>query len=910
MYTINAINEPSLRNRWLKFGEGNLLQTHRGNPFATYRSALGLNAAIPAILIGIGAPLHAQEPASSDQEQQLPKAPRTGDIVVTATKREQTLQEIPVAVSVVSAEEIERAEVQDLLDLQTLVPSLAVRQGQTSGNTTFFIRGFGNGQNAIGLEPSVGVFIDGVYRSRSAASISDLPNLERVEVLRGPQSTLFGKNASAGVISVTTRKPQFEFGGRIESSYGNYDQRRLEAYVTGPLTEKLAASLSGNYNSRDGFFDDLGTGEDYNQRDRWGVRGDILWEPSLDISFRLIADYDKIDEVCCGVTNLIEGPTGANIRALGGQFVSEDPFSYEVNYDVVPANEIENSGVSLQGDVDLGFASLTSISAYRRNTSDSNFDADITDLSLFSAVSQQSEIETYTQEIRLQSVGSGDLIDWTVGGFYFDEKLEVANQIFNGADYRPFLDSLVGSPQVLLNLENFITQSTGTRPPTLGGAGQGLTDNGRQDNTAWSIFGTVDLNLTDRLTATFGISYTEDEKQVSLNAASTEALSALNLEQLGYAATLSQLLAGRGINPTNPVQVGAFIQTNPQVYAQIQQQALAVARGPNNPFNQLRALQPFPAFLGFPNAVEDGMSNDSSTDFTVRLAYDVTDNINVYASYATGFKATSWNLSRQSRPFAADYTAGNPVFDRFTQRPVFVTPSSSITDAGLNLTNLSSGTRFAGPENAEVYELGLKAVFDTLSFNLTVFDQTIENFQTNVFLDQGFVLANAAEQSTFGVEFDFIWNPYAGLILTGGATFLDPVYDSFPNFGAGIDVSGQQPQGIAETQFSLGGNYDFSIGSLDAFIRADWQHIGNSAFFDDPAQQAIIDAFGYTREQDLINASLGIRTQGGFAVALWARNLLDDQYLVFATPTVLQAGSFSGAAGQPRTYGVTLRRSF
>jgi len=887
-----------------------MLGAYRATLPVKHRSTLALGCALPVLLVGFAAPLHAQERADAAVEGEDTQTSQIPVIIVTATKREQTLQETPVAVSVVSAEDIERAEIQDLNDLQTLVPSLAVRQGQTSGNTTFFIRGFGNGQNAIGLEPSVGVFIDGVYRSRSAAAISDLPNLERVEVLRGPQSTLFGKNASAGVISVTTRKPQFEFGGAVEASIGNYDLRRFDAYVTGPLTPNLAAALSGNYNRRDGFFEDLGTGADYNQRDRWGVRGDILWKPSADISFRLIADYDKIDELCCGATNLVEGPTGANIRAIGGRVVSEDPFSYNVFYDVAPANKIENAGVSLQGDFNLGFAALTSITAFRSNTNDSNFDADVTDLSLFGAVSQQSEIETFTQEIRLQSTGKGNLIDWTVGGYYFDERLNVSNQIINGADYRPYLDSLVGSPQVLLNLTNLITQSTGTAPPTLGGAGQGLTDNGRQDNTAWSIFGTVDLNITDRLTATFGISYTEDEKTVSLNAVSTEALSNQNLDQLGYAASLSQLLVGRGVNPTNPAQVGAFIQTNPQIYAQLQQQALAVARGPSNPFNALRALQPFPAFLGYPNAVEDGRSTDNSTDFTVRLAYEVTDNLNVYASYATGFKATSWNLSRQSRPFPADYTAGNTVIDRFTQRPVYSTPPSPITNAGLNLVNLLPGTRFAGPEDSEVYELGLKASFSRLSFNVTVFDQTIKNFQTNVFTDNGFVLANAAEQSTFGVEFDFIWKPYAGLTLTGGATFLDPVYDSFPNFGNGIDVSGQQPQGIAKTQFSLGGNYGFTIGRLDAFVRADWQHVGDSPFFDNPAEQAIIDAAGYTRGQNLFNASLGIRTPGGLGVSLWARNLFNDQYLIFASPTVLQAGSFSGAPGQPRTFGATLRKSF
>ncbi len=191
-----------------------------------------------------------------------------------------------------------------------------------------------------------------------------------------------------------------------------------------------------------------------------------------------------------------------------------------------------------------------------------------------------------------------------------------------------------------------------------------------------------------------------------------------------------------------------------------------------------------------------------------------------------------------------------------------------------------------------------------------MFDQTIKNFQTNVFTNEGFILANAAEQSTFGVEIDFTWNPYRGLILSGGATFLDPVYDSFPNFGNGVNISGQQPQGIARAQFNLAANYNFSIGSLNAFVRSDWQHIGNSPFFDDPVQQAIIAATDYTREQNLISASLGIRTKSGFAVSLWARNLLDDQYLVFASPAVAQACSFNGAPGQPRTFGVTLRKSF
>ena len=873
------------------------------NPSAKLAAKLSGSVAVSALLLGMSAPAFAQD---TEQDQDLEVNSRVPTIVVTATKRELTLQETPVAVSVVGSEEIEKAEIQDLIDLQALVPSLTIRQNQTSGNATFFIRGFGNGSNAIGLEPSVGVFIDGVYRSRSAAAISDLPNLERVEVLRGPQSTLFGKNASAGVISVTTRKPQFELDGAVSATYGNFNAVRLDGYVTGPITENLAVQVSGNANFRDGFYEDLGNGEEYSERNRWGVRGDILWEPSLDVSFRLIGDYDKIDENCCGVSNLLDGPTGNAVRGLGGNIVAEDPFSREVFFDVVPTNEIENYGVSLQGDFELGFATLTSITAWRNNDNVSNNDSDFTDLNIFANTDTSNQIETFTQEVRLQSVGAGNFIDWTVGGFYFDERVDVLNDIRYGPDARPFFSAIAGNPALLPGLEAV----AGLPPGTFAGAGQGLADGGRQDNTAWSIFGTVDFNITDRLTATFGISYTEDEKEVSYFGSSNDSLAALNLEQIGYTATLAQILAQQGVNIQDPTSVGPFIQMNPQAYAAIQQQALAVAQGPANPFGGLSALQLFPAFLDFPNSVENGMSSDNSTDFTARLSYDVTDSINVYVTYATGFKASSWNLSRTSRPFPATFVEGNPIVDPVTQQVLAATPSSPITDAGLNTPNLVPGTRFADPEDAEVYEIGIKAAFDTFSFNLTVFDQSIENFQTNVFTPDGFVFANAAEQSTFGVEVDFTWSPLDGLLFSGGATFLDPVYDDFQNFGPGIDVSGQQPQGIAETQFNLAANYGFTIGDLDAFIRTDYTHLGDSPFFDDPADEALIRTTGFGREQNLVNLSLGISTASEIDVTLWARNLFDDEFIVFAFPGVAQAGTFNGAPGEPRTYGLTVRKSF
>ena len=173
---------------------------------------------------------------------------------MTAAKREQTLQDVPISVSVTSSDTIEKAQIVDLKDLQSVVPSLKVTQFQSAGQTNFTIRGFGNGNGNIGIESSVGVFIDGVYRSRSASAISDLPELERIEVLRGPQSTLFGKNVSAGAISVVTKRPQFDWGLRAEATAGNYGAIQANASITGPITDSIAFRAYGSVNQRDGYF--------------------------------------------------------------------------------------------------------------------------------------------------------------------------------------------------------------------------------------------------------------------------------------------------------------------------------------------------------------------------------------------------------------------------------------------------------------------------------------------------------------------------------------------------------------------------------------------------------------------------------------------------------------------------------
>ena len=231
-----------------------------GGKFASARILLSGVAAM-----AVAMPLAVQ---AQDAPEEVVEEAEGNMIIVTATKRETTLQETPVAVSVVSAETLQREQIRDLRDLQTIVPSLRINQLQSSANTNFIIRGFGNGANNAGIEPSVGVFVDGVYRSRTAAQIGDLPNVARIEVLRGPQSTLFGKNASAGVISLVTAAPSFTTEGSINLSYGNYDAGVVTGYITGPISDSLAISLAGGVNQRDGYLTDGGTGGETNDRDR------------------------------------------------------------------------------------------------------------------------------------------------------------------------------------------------------------------------------------------------------------------------------------------------------------------------------------------------------------------------------------------------------------------------------------------------------------------------------------------------------------------------------------------------------------------------------------------------------------------------------------------------------------------
>ncbi|MEL7454310.1 MAG: TonB-dependent receptor, partial [Pseudomonadota bacterium] len=644
---------------------------------------------------------------------------------------------------------IEQAQIRDLLDLQTVAPSLRVSQLQSSTNTTFIIRGFGNGANNVGVEPSVGVFIDGVFRSRSAGQIGDLANVSRVEVLRGPQSTLFGKNASAGVISVVTREPGSTFTGSAELTYGNFNQFVAKGDISGPITDQLSFGLDAGYNRRDGFFDIENLDEEINDRERYNVRGQLVYRPTDDLKFRLIGDFSNLDEACCFAGNIVAGPTVAAIGAVGGQISPEDVFSGETFLNIVPENEVDSYGFSLQGDWDVGPLTFTSITSYRGLDAFELQDVDFTSADIVNSTTDQ-DIETFTQEVRVASNFDGPL-NFLFGGFYFNEDIEQTSQLITGTDTRTFFELLTPTgPGTFLGVESAL----GFEPNSIFSPGL-LTDEAfTLDNESYSIFGTLDYDVTDRLTLTAGFNYTDDSKDFTADLTAFDELANVNLVDVGIIGGLVPFL---GASATDPAAIAAFAAdpTTAPIFA-------AVAAGAQDPTqNPLLALAPFqfqPPFLSVPNAVEDGRTDDDDFTYNLRASYDVSDNINVYFSYATGFKASSVNLSRDSRPFPADFTPGPGL-------STILAPPSNILNAGLAVPNLSIGTRTADAEEAEVFEAGIKAQFNRVGFNLAVFDQTLDDFQANVFTGTGFELQNAGQQSTVGFEFDTTIVPVDPLVL-------------------------------------------------------------------------------------------------------------------------------------------------
>jgi outer membrane receptor protein involved in Fe transport len=254
-------------------------------------------------------------------------------------------------------------------------------------------------------------------------------------------------------------------------------------------------------------------------------------------------------------------------------------------------------------------------------------------------------------------------------------------------------------------------------------------------------------------------------------------------------------------------------------------------------------------------------------------------------------------MSIDSRPFASDFVAGSPA----QGAPL---AASAIRTAGLATANLTSGTRYALPEEAKVIEFGLKAKWDRVAFNLTIFDQSIKNFQGNSFIGTGFVLSNAGKQSVKGIEFDSSVNPTDALQLRAAFVYLDSKYDSYVGSQFG-DISGQSVAGIPELSTTLGATYTLDLNEGTSLIlNADYHNESNVVINENPAWRQ------YKREVNDLSAAATLRLDSGLQLSLWGRNLTNAKYISVNFPSVVQAGSISGYPNTPRTYGASVKYKF
>lgn len=438
--------------------------------------------------------------------------PTAEPILVTARRRAEDAQDVPNALSVVGADTLNRTYTVNTAQLSQLVPTLAY-SSPNPRNTAFTIRGLGSSVVAIsqandGLEPGVGYYVDQVYHARPATAAFDLADLERIEVLRGPQGTVFGKNTTAGAINISTRLPEFRWGGEVEASIGQQGYVQARAALTGPLAgDTLAFRVSGLLTRRDGVIYNTRTGQYINTIRNDGVRGQLLFRPDSRLSIRIIGDYTEYDGNCCTQVQVRVAPTlkpaaqqyaALAAGAIPGGYAppSTNPYDRLTDIDAPIGVSTNEGGVSAIVDYTLGKATLTSVSAWRFWNWDAGNDRDYTGLPIQLVQHIPSRQDQYSQELRIAS-NSPAPVEYVAGLYYF-------NQAITG---HPI--SIYGPLATY-----WLLAASPTRKASLL---DGYQSNGTTDfrTDSYAAFAEVTWHLTGRLAVTGGLRYTDEVKNGS-----------------------------------------------------------------------------------------------------------------------------------------------------------------------------------------------------------------------------------------------------------------------------------------------------------------------------------------------------------------------------------------------------------
>ena len=426
------------------------------------------------------------------------------EVVVTATKRAQSLQDVPMAVNAFNADTIETAGINDAGDLAILTPALNINVNTNPFAARMVIRGVGTAQTDPALEPSVGLFIDGIYLGRTGLGMSDLTDIERIEVLQGPQGTLYGKNTNAGAISVITKKPSFEKSeGYIEASVGNYSMNKLTASISGPLTQNLAYRLSGNINQRDGYYDNS-AGVDFNDADDWNIQGKLQWEPTESLSILLSGSRVERDTTCCGADAVQDESVNNELAAQGLSPDSNDPYDYNVQSNADNRFAMESDLLSMTIDYDTGWGAIKSITAWNDYSYRVDQDPDRSELDILTLSNDKYSGDSFSQELRF-TASPNDNVDYMLGVFYLEQNTKRGGDepfVFIGDDI-----ITIGSQQDLpFPLPfNFLVQP-----------GDSLTVDMDQDAETIAFFGQGTWHIGDQWHITGGLRWSDEEKKSDL----------------------------------------------------------------------------------------------------------------------------------------------------------------------------------------------------------------------------------------------------------------------------------------------------------------------------------------------------------------------------------------------------------
>ena len=440
------------------------------------------------------------------------------EIIVTAQKREQSVQDVPIAVSVLDAGKIESAHAVGLEGLQALIPSVSFRKGNTNRNSAVVIRGIGTISFSTAAEPSVSTVVDGVVLGRSGQAFTDLYDLERLEVLRGPQGTLFGKNASAGVVNLTTKRPTEEFSGSVDLSIFEDDETRLKGSVSGALSDNVRASLTAFKGDFDGYINNTFNGDTIQGYDRTGFRGQLVWDVSDDVEVLFIAeDYSAEDDCCADLSLLPSGrdpssPANPNSLGVVNGVADLDFDQRSVDHDLTTRTIDDSTSFSAQVTAGLGDLTLTSITAYREwdNTEirEGDFTSNAGDVALpvnFSSVFFQlhdigiQSWEQFSQEVRIASADD-QALTWQAGLFYWKLESDRSFRRDASCQVHPVNAPILEANPGLTCLANDIVAATAVFDTEF-------------ENL--SVFGEGSYAINESIDLLFGLRYTDDE--VSFN---------------------------------------------------------------------------------------------------------------------------------------------------------------------------------------------------------------------------------------------------------------------------------------------------------------------------------------------------------------------------------------------------------